>query len=88
MLILNNQDAAALLPMKTAIEQLERAYIDMIEGRAVCRVSTGLKMATDNPERYRQFREWEDEEIKRQKKIFVDAAKLGANVLSKAITKR
>jgi hypothetical protein len=47
-----------------------------------------FKMATDNPERYRQFREWEDEEIKRQKKIFVDAAKLGANVLSKAITKR
>jgi hypothetical protein len=54
-----------------------------------------MKTAMNDPERYRRFREWEEGETGRQKKIFMDAAKfaapaakLGANVLIKAITKR
>jgi hypothetical protein len=54
-----------------------------------------MKTAMNDPERYRRFREWEEGETARQKKIFVDAAKfvapaakVGGKVIFKAITKR
>lgn len=40
-------------------------------------------MAMNHPEKYRRFRDWEEEETARQKKILGDAAAAGAKIASK-----
>ena len=44
-------------------------------------------MAMNHPEKYRRFREWEEEETARQKKILGDIAGTGTRIAGKFLKK-
>lgn len=54
-LILNNDDVKSLLTMEITVEALEKSYIQMIKGEAVCRPSINLQIPTQNPQETYQW---------------------------------
>jgi ornithine cyclodeaminase/alanine dehydrogenase-like protein (mu-crystallin family) len=54
-LIINNEDVAALLTMEATIDALERSYLDLVSGEAVCRPRIDIRIPTSNPEKNYQF---------------------------------
>ncbi len=54
-LFLNNKDVESLLTMEITIEALERSYIQMIKGEAVCRPRIDLQIPTRDPQKTYQW---------------------------------
>lgn len=54
-LFLNNDDVQALLDTPMVISALEKGYLALADGDAVCRVASNLQLPTDNPDESYQF---------------------------------
>ena len=55
MLILNNDDIKAVLTMETTMDALERAYLELIRGEAVCRPRIDIQIPTKDAEKVYQW---------------------------------
>lgn len=54
-LILNNNDVKQVLTMGVTMEALERAYVELVEGEAVCRPRIDVQVPTPQPEKVYQW---------------------------------
>ncbi|MDI7260713.1 MAG: ornithine cyclodeaminase family protein [Thermodesulfobacteriota bacterium] len=54
-LFLNNVDVKGLLTMEMTMEALEKAYVQMIRGEAVCRPRIDLQIPTSDPQKIYQW---------------------------------
>ena len=49
MLVLNNDDLKSVLDMKTAMEEVERAYLELFQGDATCMPRCNVELPTKDP---------------------------------------
>ena len=54
-LFLNNEDVKQLLTMEMTLEALEKSYLQVIRGEAVCRTRIDLQIPTKDPQRVYQW---------------------------------